>query len=123
VSYRIAQKPHTIAETVVLPAAIDMVQTMFGGKCSQQLRNMALSNNTVSRQIADILVSEEVEQLTEKLRNRRFSMQIDEATDCSGIVHLLAYVRYVEDTTINEDMLSCKPIKRRSTTTKNSSNC
>jgi hypothetical protein len=27
-------------------------------------------------------------------------------------------VRYVEDTTINEDMLSCKPIKRRSTTKK-----
>jgi hypothetical protein len=36
VSYGIAQdnKPHTIDETVVLPAAIDTVQTMFGEKCS-----------------------------------------------------------------------------------------
>jgi hypothetical protein len=29
-------------------------------------------------------------------------MQIDEATDCSGTSHLTAYVRYVEDTTMNE---------------------
>jgi hypothetical protein len=37
VSCRIARnkKPHTIAEAVILPAAIDMVQTMFGEKCAQ----------------------------------------------------------------------------------------
>jgi hypothetical protein len=47
------------------------------------------------------------------LRNKRFAIQIDEATDCSGIWHLIAYVRYGEDTTINEDVLFCIPIKKR----------
>jgi hypothetical protein len=51
VSYRIAKntKTHTITET-----AIDMVQTMFGQKCVQQLGNIPLSHNKVSRRIADI---------------------------------------------------------------------
>jgi hypothetical protein len=47
-----------------------------------------------------------------KIGNKSFSTKIDEATDCNGIGHLIAYVWYVEDTTINEDMLFCKPIKR-----------
>jgi hypothetical protein len=42
-----------------------------------------------------------------------FSIQIDEATDCNGIGHFTAYVRYVEDITINEGKLLCKPIKTR----------
>jgi hypothetical protein len=59
---------------------------------------------TVSRRICD--TSEDLEeQLMEKLRNSRFAIQIDEATDCSGVAHLIAYVRYVENKTLNEDML------------------
>jgi hypothetical protein len=53
------------------------------------------------------------EQLIEEVRNKCFSIRIDEATDCSDIGHLIAYVLYVEGKTINEDMLFCKPIKRR----------
>jgi hypothetical protein len=49
------------------------------------------------------------------MRNKHFSIQTDETTDCNGIGHLIAYVQYVEDTTINEDMFFCKPIKRRAT--------
>jgi hypothetical protein len=87
---------------------------MFSEKCAQQLCNKPISNNTVSGRIADISEDSE-EQLIEKLRNKRFSIQIDEVTDCSGIGHLIAYVQYVEDTIINEDTLFCKPIKRRAT--------
>jgi hypothetical protein len=55
VSYRIAQnkKPHTIPETVMLPATTDMVQKVFGEECVQQFHNVPFSNNTVSRRIAD----------------------------------------------------------------------
>jgi glutamine synthetase type III len=84
VSHRIAQnkKPHTIAKTVILPAAIEMVQTMIGEKCAQHLRNIPISSDTVSRRIADI--SEDLEeQLIEKVRSKHFVIQTDEATDCS----------------------------------------
>jgi hypothetical protein len=49
------------------------------------------------------------------MRNKRFSIQTDKATDCSGIDHLTEYLLYVEDTTFNDDMLFCKPTKRRAT--------
>jgi hypothetical protein len=49
----------------------------------------------------------------EKVRNKCFSIQIDEATDCSGIGHLIACMPYVESTTINEDVLFCKHVKKR----------
>jgi hypothetical protein len=60
-------------------------------------------------------MSEDVEQLTKKFRNKCFSIQTYEVTDGSGTGHLIAYVRYVEDTTINEEMHFCKHIKKRAT--------
>jgi hypothetical protein len=68
----------------------------------------------VSRRIADISGDLE-ERLTEKARNKRFSTQTDETTDSSGTGHLIAYVRCGVGTTINEDMLFCKPVKRTAT--------
>jgi hypothetical protein len=61
---------------------------MFAEICAQLLRNIPLSNNTVSRWIADI--SEDLEEeLMEKLRHKHFSVQTDKATDCSGNGHLI----------------------------------
>jgi hypothetical protein len=67
-----------------------MVQTMFVEKCAQNLCNIPLSNNMACQRIADISEGSE-KQLTE-VRNKRFSMHIDEATDCSSIGHLIGYV-------------------------------
>jgi hypothetical protein len=61
-----------IAETAIFLATIDTVQTMFGGKNAQQLRNIQLSNNMVSRRI-DGKSEDLEEQLTEELRNKFFS--------------------------------------------------
>jgi hypothetical protein len=47
------------------------------------------------------------------LRNKRFSIKVDEATDCSGNGHMTAYVRYVEGAAIKEDTFFCKLMKRR----------
>ena len=49
VPYRIAkcEKPHTIAEELVLPAAFDLASTMIGESFVQKLKALPLSNNTI----------------------------------------------------------------------------
>ena len=116
VSYRIAKckKPHTVAETLVLPAAIDMVKVMFGESYAKKLRQIPLSDNTVSRRINDI--SEDIcDQLVSRVRTSKFAIQVDEATDVAKDAHLIAYVRYVEETDVIEDILFCKPLPEKAT--------
>ena len=53
VAYRIAKckKLNTIAEELVLPAALDLVSTIIGESTAQKLKAVPLSNNTISRTI------------------------------------------------------------------------
>ncbi|GFY23203.1 protein FAM200A [Trichonephila clavipes] len=95
VSYKIARckKPHTIAEELILPAAIEIVEIMFGDNFAKELQSIPLSNDTVSRRIDDI--AEDVEQqLFGKLRDKLFSIQLDEATHSNKDAHFIAYVRF-----------------------------
>lgn len=109
VSHRIAQKkkPHTIGEDLILPAAIDMVSTMFGESMAQQLKVIPMSNDTVSRRIADI--SEDLHvQLMEKVKNSYFAIQVDEATDLLRDAHLICYIRFVDGEAMREELLFCE---------------
>ncbi|GFW83627.1 SCAN domain-containing protein 3 [Trichonephila clavipes] len=55
-----------------------------------------LSNDTVSHRIDDI--AEDIEQqLFGKLRDKLFSIQLDEATDSNKDAHFIAYVRFWDD--------------------------
>jgi len=56
VAYQVAKckKPHTIAEQLILPAAMDMVSIMLGEAAAKQLMNIPLSNTTISRRILDL---------------------------------------------------------------------
>ena len=69
VALRVAQakKPHTIAENLILPAAIDMCKAVLDGKCSTKLKESPLSNNTVSRRI-DVISNDIKAQLLERLK-------------------------------------------------------
>ncbi|GFY16972.1 protein FAM200B [Trichonephila clavipes] len=101
VSYKIARckKPHTIAEELILPAAIEIVETMFGDNFAKELQSIPLSNDTVSRRIDDI--AENVEQhLFGKLRDKLFSIQLDEATDSNKDAHFIAYVRFWDNRSV-----------------------
>ncbi|GFW22981.1 SCAN domain-containing protein 3 [Trichonephila clavipes] len=51
---RQCKKPHTIAEELILPASIEIVETMFGDNFAKELQSIPLSNDTVSRRIDDI---------------------------------------------------------------------
>ncbi|KAE8298233.1 Zinc finger MYM-type protein 6 [Larimichthys crocea] len=116
VAYRVAQckKPHTIAEQLILPAAVDMVSIMMDETSAAKLKTIPLSNDTVSRRIRDISTDIEA-QLVEKIKENRFALQVDEATDSSKTCLLIAYVRFVNSNSISEDLLFCKPVPRRAT--------
>ncbi|GFU53981.1 zinc finger MYM-type protein 6 [Trichonephila clavipes] len=98
------KKPHTIAEELILPAAIEIVETMFGDNFAKELQSIPLSNDTVSRRIDDI--AEDVEkQLFGKLRDKLFSIQLDEATDSNKDAHFIAYVRFWDGMSAVEELL------------------
>ncbi|GFU28558.1 zinc finger MYM-type protein 6 [Trichonephila clavipes] len=108
------KKPHAIAEELILPAAIEIVETMFGGNFAKELQSIPLSNDTVSRRIDDI--AEDVEQqLFGKLRDKLFSIQLDEATDSNKDAHFIAYVRFWGGMSAVKELLFCKPIKLKAT--------
>ncbi|GFX45676.1 SCAN domain-containing protein 3 [Trichonephila clavipes] len=108
------KKPHTIAEELILRAAIEIVETMFGDNFAKELQSIPLSNDTVSRRIDDI--AEDVEQqLFGKLRDKLFSIQLDEATDSNKDAHFIAYVRFWDGMSAVEELLFCKPIKLKAT--------
>jgi hypothetical protein len=55
-AHRIAKckKPHTIAEELILSAAVDMVNIMIVESAGKLLSKVSLSNNTISRRIQHI---------------------------------------------------------------------
>ena len=56
VALRVARskKAHTIAENLILPAAVDMCEAVLDGECAKKLKQISLSNNTISRRIDEI---------------------------------------------------------------------
>ena len=109
VAYRVAQckKLHTIAEELILPATIDMVSTMIDEATASKLKAIPLSDNTIARRIYDISKDIE-EQLNDKIRAKRFALQMDEATDSNKDCLLIAYVRFIDGEDLREDLLFCK---------------
>ncbi|XP_026476421.1 zinc finger BED domain-containing protein 5-like [Ctenocephalides felis] len=69
-----------VGETLVLPAAIDTIATMFGESYADQIKSIPLADNTVGRRISDI--SDDLcDQLIEKTKLSSFALQVDDATD------------------------------------------
>ena len=84
-------KPHTIAERLVKPAILICVKEMLGEEAANIFQKIPLSNDTVKRR-QDEMAENLEEQLVEKLRHTKFSLQIDETTIINSAL-LLTYVR------------------------------
>ncbi|GFY32647.1 zinc finger MYM-type protein 6 [Trichonephila clavipes] len=81
---------------------------------SKRFMSIPLSNGTVSRRI-DYIAGDVEQQLFGKLRDKLFSIQLDEATDSNKDVHFIAYVRFWDGMSVVEELLFCKPIKHKAT--------
>ncbi len=108
-------KPHTIAKTLILPAAQDMCRIMIGDSAAAKLGAVPLSNDTVARRIEDM--SNDIREQTDRVRKKSpyYALQLDESTDIAGQAQLLTYVRYLRDKAIEEDVLFCRPLQSHTT--------
>ncbi|GBM48345.1 Zinc finger BED domain-containing protein 5 [Araneus ventricosus] len=88
---------------------------MFGEDHVQNIKNIPLSNSTVSRRIKDMCIDNEAT-LNERIKKSPFfSIQVDESTDVSylSILHVIA--RYLNVNGLEENLLLCYPFTKRCT--------
>jgi len=117
VSLRIAKtgKPHSIGETLILPAAKDIIASVLGPAAATKINIVSLSNDTVSRRI-DEMANDVKEELIKNLKQSTyFALQIDESTDITNFAQLLAYVRYEAEQSIKEEFLFCESLSSHTT--------
>jgi hypothetical protein len=116
-SYLIAKnkKPHTIGETLLLPAAMKVCEIMDGEKYGEALKTIPFSNNTVILRIESM--SEDIkEQLLTRIKcSPIFALQIYESTDVAGLAQLLELVRYCFEEHIQKEFMFCLPLSERCT--------
>uniref|UniRef100_A0A8C5LN94 SCAN domain-containing protein 3 n=1 Tax=Leptobrachium leishanense TaxID=445787 RepID=A0A8C5LN94_9ANUR len=106
VAHRIAKckKAHTIAEDLILPAAIDMAREVLDQSAVDKLKTIPLSNDTICRRIQDM--SDDIKkQTTARINaNKYYSLQLDESTDVVNHAILLVYVRHVWEGDLQEQI-------------------
>ncbi|XP_044751794.1 SCAN domain-containing protein 3-like [Coccinella septempunctata] len=102
-------KPHTIGEQLILPAVEEVLKTVLHKSPFDILKRIPLSNNTVQRRIDEM--SSDIESfLCNYLQTTHFSIQLDESTLPGNEALLLAYVRFVMDEEMHEELLFAKTL-------------
>ncbi|CAG5026245.1 unnamed protein product [Parnassius apollo] len=116
VAYRVAKtgKPHTIAENLILPAALDMVEIMVSKQEANKLKNIPLSDNTISRRIND-MANDIQEQVVEKLKKSTFCFAVRRIYRFFNCAQFVVFVRFEADDSITEEMLFCKALAANTT--------
>ncbi|XP_067127064.1 SCAN domain-containing protein 3-like [Centruroides vittatus] len=118
VALRVAKmsKPHTIAKNLILPAAVDMITVLIGVEEAKILKNIPLSDDTISGQIDDMAADVHNQIIQQVSSSEFFSIQFDESTDVANMSQL-CFVRYEcdRDTSLKENMLFCKTVPGHAT--------
>lgn len=102
-------KPHTIGEKLILPAVEEVLKTVLHKPASDIIKRIPLSNNTVERRIDEM--SSDIESfLCNYLQTTHFSIQLDESTLPDNAALLLAYVRFIMNQEIYEELLFARTL-------------
>ena len=110
-----SKKPYKIGEELILPVAIKMSAILFTATRGNEMRKISLSNNTVCWRIFKICEDKRKQLILRIKESRKFAIQLDESTNITKMAHLLAYVRYVYNNDMHEDLLFCQPLHGRTT--------
>ncbi|CAH1966706.1 unnamed protein product [Acanthoscelides obtectus] len=102
-------KPHTIGEKLILPTVEKVLKTVLHKPASDIIKRISLSNNTVERHI-DEMRSDIESFLCNYLQTTHFSIQLDESTLPDNAALLLAYVRFIMNQEIYEELLFARTL-------------
>ena len=91
-----------------------MVDAFGASDLAKKLKTVPLSNDSIKRKISHIS-DDLLEQLISAMAGKPFSLQMDEATDSNQDCLLIAYVRFVQDKSLSEELLFCKYVEGRCT--------
>lgn len=108
-SYRISslkkKKSHIIGETLVKPCMLKAAEIVFVPESKQKLQQISLSDNTVKRRIDDMAEDIKKQSVDAVKQAPFFAIQLDESTDVAQCSQLLVFVRYIQNETIQDEML------------------
>ena len=105
--------PAIVGQQLVKPSMKACAIELLDNDAANVLMKITLSNDTVRRR-QDEMGEQLRIQLVEKLKNVKFSLQLDEATIHNSAL-LLSYVRYFDISGIHEEMLFIMFLKTDST--------
>ncbi|CAG9792085.1 unnamed protein product [Diatraea saccharalis] len=104
-----SRKPHNIGEQLILPTVEEVLKTVLHMPSRDVLKRIPLSNDTVQRRIDEM--SSDIESfLCSYLQTTHFSILLDELTLLGNEALLLAYVRFIIDEEIHEELLFAKTL-------------
>ncbi|KAL0838626.1 hypothetical protein ABMA28_016710 [Loxostege sticticalis] len=100
----------THREQLILPAVEEVLKTVLHKSPFDVLKRIPLSNNTVQRRIDEM--SSDIESiLCNHLQKTQFSIQLDESTLPGNEALLLAYVRFIMEEEIHEELLFARTLE------------
>ena len=117
-SFEVRENAYNIGETLVKPNALAMIRIVLGEESERKIKAILLSDNTVQRRIAlmaNDIKKQVVTEVKDKSLFRLFALLLDESTDVSSAVQLMAFVRYVIEKNVKKELLFYNELK---TTTK-----
>ena len=105
------KKPHNIGKTLIKPFVIKAASLVLGVASTNKLAKISLSEFTIKTRIDELANDIEFQVRKELKASPYFAIQCDETTDVAKSSQLLVHVRYVGSTSIEEEMLFCRPLE------------
>ncbi|KFD53318.1 hypothetical protein M513_05799, partial [Trichuris suis] len=102
-------KPRSIGEDLILPATAEILETVLYQPALTIISEIPLSRHTVQRRI-DAMAQDIEATLCGILKNTEFALQLDESTLPGNEAVLLAYVRFIKQERLAQELLFAKEL-------------
>ena len=85
---------------------------VFGEANGKEQAKISLSNSTVKTRFDEIAENIKLQVLEKTNKSCVFAIQCNETTDVVQMSQLLVHIRFVGSTSIEEEILFCKPLQK-----------